>query len=297
MVGDKISRREMLQTGARILVGAAAGSGLGSLLPACSDQAAAPDFMAAARPADIRNIRLTVIYDNIDLRNGLASDWGFSCLVRGTDKTVLFDTGQTGRLLMENMGKLEIDPGHIHTLVISHDHEDHAGGAMTLLDTRTGVNVAVVKSFPSGFKTAVLEKGSHVTEISRPQLLTQDCVSTGEMKSLVRNEHSLIVLTDRGSIVITGCSHPGIVAIVERARQVTGQEVRLVMGGFHLLNQFTPKIRKITGRLKELGVQFVAPSHCSGSEAFEVMSKAFGDRFIHSGLGRVITARDLGIPV
>lgn len=55
------------------------------------------------------------------------------------------------------------------------------------------------------------------------------------MKNFVRNEHSLVIFTDNGLIILTGCAHPGVVEIVERAKKITKQEVLLVAGGFHFL--------------------------------------------------------------
>lgn len=293
----KISRREAMKKSGRFIIAATAGSCLSPFLSGCSDQnfsqSAVSDMMRHAKRADIRQIKLTVIYDNMNLNRELSSDWGFSCLIQGTDRTVLFDTGQSADILRSNMAKLKIDPHQIEELVISHDHEDHIGGALALLDDCPGLNVTLVKSFRSGFKRAIEKKGSAVTGISQPAMITKNCISTGEMKNLVKNEHSLIILTDLGSILVVGCSHPGIVDIVERAKRITGQNSLLVMGGFHLFNLFPSKIRKIAMQLKQLGVQFIAPSHCSGAEAYDIFSKIYGSNFIHSGLGRKITAKDL----
>ena len=84
-----------------------------------------------------------------------------------------------------------------------------------------------------------------------------------------------------------------MVEIVERAQKVADKEVALLAGGFHLLMDRGPGIRKQAERLKQMGVRHVAPSHCSGGEARDIFAKVYGDRFITSGLGRTITADDL----
>ena len=58
---------------------------------------------------DARELELTIVYDNVQGQDDLASDWGFSCLIRGLDRTVLFDTGRDSALLSANMRKLGID--------------------------------------------------------------------------------------------------------------------------------------------------------------------------------------------
>ncbi len=56
------------------------------------------------------DLTITIIYDNYLFNKGLETNWGFSCLVEGTEKTILFDTGTKGPMLLRNMGKLELIP-------------------------------------------------------------------------------------------------------------------------------------------------------------------------------------------
>jgi len=151
-----------------------------------------------------------------------------------------------------------------------------------------------VKSFrASDFKDAAEKKGARIKEISSPAMISKNYFSTGEMKNFQRNEHSLVIMTDMGLIVITGCAHPGLVDIVEQVQRISQEKILLLMGGFHRMFAMPPSIRKIARRLKTAGVEFVAPSHCSGSEAMEIFSDIFGNHAIKSGVGRIITAGDL----
>ena len=50
-----------------------------------------------------RDVEILVVYDNYSCRSDLETAWGFSCLIRGMEKTILFDTGGSGALLMRNM--------------------------------------------------------------------------------------------------------------------------------------------------------------------------------------------------
>jgi 7,8-dihydropterin-6-yl-methyl-4-(beta-D-ribofuranosyl)aminobenzene 5'-phosphate synthase len=86
-------------------------------------------------------INFTVVFDNRQARKGLEPSWGYSCLIRATARTILFDTGGDGQILMHNMSRLGIDAGSIESIFISHKHWDHAGGLDRVLDC--GGNPAV----------------------------------------------------------------------------------------------------------------------------------------------------------
>ena len=294
-----MTRRQALKQGGRCLLGSVACAAFPGFGMSCSRDGLDPEkagaLMQDMREADVGALRLTIVYDNVPFRKGVRTDWGFSCFVEGLDKTILFDTGRYDDLLMANLSRLEIAPRQIDALFLSHDHPDHVGGVMAVLRARPAAEVALIESFPSGFKNALVKRGATARECRHPSKLSNNCLSTGEMRSWVRNEQALIILTDRGTIVLTGCAHPGVVEIVARAKAVTRQEVLLVAGGFHLLRENASSIRTKAARLKQLGVRHVAPSHCTGSEATGILAEAFGNRFIASGAGRIITADDLKI--
>jgi 7,8-dihydropterin-6-yl-methyl-4-(beta-D-ribofuranosyl)aminobenzene 5'-phosphate synthase len=292
-----ITRREAIDKGSRFLLGAAACSFFPGFLFGCSEQKLDQGNIAEIRQqstvVDLNDIQLTVVYDNVPYRKALRTDWGFACLVEGLDKTILFDSGRYDDLFVSNLSKLQIDPQQIDELFLSHDHPDHIGGTLKLAKINPDITVTLVNSFPLGFKKAVGKTGAGITEIEQPQVVSGAALSLGEMHSAVKNEQALMILTDKGSIIITGCAHPGVVEIVERATQISSKAVVLLAGGFHLLMDNESNIREIAVRLKELGVQYVAPSHCSGGEARQVFAKVYGDRFLESGVGRTITANVL----
>lgn len=289
---EKMTRREVIKKGSKLIAGAAVGAGFHGFLSGCSNQKPIGVDLNV-RKADIKNIRLTIAYDNVLFKKGFISDWGFSCLVQGADKTILFDTGMNADILMSNMSTLGIKADGIDDLVLSHDHPDHIGGVEKCIEMNPGLRISLVKSFRSAFKKAALKKGAQIKEVSVPEMISKDCFSTGEMKNFQRNEQSLVIVTDMGLIVITGCAHPGLVDIVEQIQTISQENILLLMGGFHRMYDMAPGIRKIARRLKTAGVEFVAPSHCSGSEAMNIFSKTFGRHAIESGLGRTITVEDL----
>ena len=85
-------------------------------------------FVSGLSAFEGNQIKVTILYDNYIHTEGTKSDWGYSCLIEGTEKTILFDTGTKGDILMYNMRQLNIDPKKVDLVVISHEHGDHTGG-------------------------------------------------------------------------------------------------------------------------------------------------------------------------
>jgi len=101
-------------------------------------------------------------------------------------------------------------------------------------------------------------------------------------------EQALVVRRPEGLVVVTGCSHPGIVAILERAKQLAQGRILAVVGGFHLLGHSDDAVAGIVARLQELGVGKGGPTRCTGAGAIAAFRKAYGPRFIEMGAGRLV---------
>jgi len=243
-------------------------------------------------PAVLKNPGITVLYDNNPYKEGLTAAWGFSCLVWGAEKTILFDTGGDGSILLSNMEKLCINPEKIDLIVLSHIHEDHAGGLQNILERNSDITIYLPASFPKSFKDNVEKYGAKKVEVTGPLEICRGIDSTGELGSWLK-EQSLIIHTERGLIVITGCAHPGIVKIVNRAKDVFNREVLLVMGGFHLGGVNKAEIERIILCFRNSGACYAGPCHCSGNAARDMFRKEYGRNFMNIGAGRKITMEDL----
>lgn len=233
---------------------------------------------------------IKVIYNNIVDDDRFEGEGGLSCVVEGLEKTILFDTGGDGKVLMRNMEKMGIEPGSIDMVILSHDHWDHTGGLESFLEENSDVMLFVPSSFSARFKDLAKEKKvKAVVDVKGPMELCAGAYTTGEMGEEII-EQSLVVATSRGAVVITGCAHPGIVDITKRAMDMTSAAPLLVMGGFHLVRHSASRILEITDQLKELGVVYCGASHCTGDDAIEGIKKVFGRRYVNTGAGAVIDA-------
>jgi 7,8-dihydropterin-6-yl-methyl-4-(beta-D-ribofuranosyl)aminobenzene 5'-phosphate synthase len=235
---------------------------------------------------------LLILYDNYPFREGLRSSWGFSCLVRGMEKVVLFDTGGNGSMLRANMEKLGVDPDSIEVVVLSHCHQDHVGGLPSLLRRNPKVTVYLPAAFPASYKKKLRDWGARVVDVSGPRKICAGVYTTGEMGEWIR-EQSLAVRTEKGLIVVTGCAHPGITNIIERAKGSAKADVLLVLGGFHLLNLGKADVLKVISAFKKLGVRYAGPSHCSGDLTRRLFKEAYGRKCLNVGVGREIRVNAL----
>ena len=106
-----------------------------------------------------------------------------------------------------------------------------------------------------------------------------------EPKLVGMPELSVSIETEKGDVVLVGCSHASVEVIVE-AVKAAGREIHLVVGGYHLLPYSREAIEKTARRLRdELGVEAVAPAHCTGHVAFEVFRAVYGAGYRFFGLG------------
>jgi len=208
---------------------------------------------------------ITILYDNESKIEGLDADWGFSCLIEAYGRRILFDTGGNGSILLRNMDALNIDPLSIDEVFISHIHFDHTGGLSAVLD----INHSVTLYAPSTLRGVF-----HVKEIiyeDEPAQLDENFCTTGLLDNM---EQSLAIQTEKGLVVIVGCSHPGVGNILQAATRF-GKPYMLI-GGLHGFDEFE--------LIKEL--QLVCPTHCTQHIA-EIQS-IYPDKYIQGGVGRVI---------
>jgi len=231
-------------------------------------------------------VTITIVYDNNPYDPRLQTAWGFGCLVETSETTILFDTGGDGEILLGNMETLGIEPGNIEIVVLSHFHGDHTGGMESLLTTGVRPIVYVPRSFPFNFKSRV-QAYAELVEVQEATMIANGIYSTGEMGTGII-EQALILSTSRGLVVVTGCAHPGISDVVNRARGIGGDEIYLVLGGFHLGGASEVRIKEIISDFQRLGVQKVAPCHCTGDKAIALLREAYGEDLIENGAGQVM---------
>jgi len=229
-------------------------------------------------------VKIGVVFDSKG-EPGFKIGWGFSSLIDYKEK-ILFDTSYNANLLNYNLQRMGYNIKEFDALFLSHEHLDHIGGLFEILKNNANLNVFVLNSFSQSLKDEI-KKRAKLFEIKEAKEIFENVYTTGIIKN-DPDEQALIIKTKEGSILITGCAHVGVVKIIERAKEITNDDIFLVFGGFHLFEAEDSEIEKIIEDFKNLGVKKVAPCHCTGEKATNLFKKEYKENFIEMRAGKII---------
>jgi len=231
--------------------------------------------------------QMSVVYDNNPYDGRLKTDWGFSCFVGGLKKKILFDSGGDGQILLSNLEKLGIPPAGIDAVVLSHAHRDHTGGLKYLLARNSKIEVWLPYFFASDFKDPIRAMGAQVVEVEASRKICEGAQTSGVIEGWIK-EQSLVLDTEKGLVLVTGCAHPRIVHIIDRVKDTFKKDIFMALGGFHLAGFEKKEIREIIRKFRDSGIKKVGPAHCSGDEARTLFQEEYQDDFIKVGVGKKI---------
>ncbi|MBK5241202.1 MBL fold metallo-hydrolase [Clostridium sp.] len=102
------------------------------------------------------------------------------------------------------------------------------------------------------------------------------------------DEIVLVLKGKRGLFVVVGCSHVGIVNILETIIERTGLPIYGIIGGTHLVEADEQRLNKTIDFLKEKDIKIIGVSHCTGEKAAEEIKRQFGERFLYNNTGNII---------
>lgn len=269
-------------------------------------------------------MRVTALIENetSDGCTNLQSEHGLSLLVETGGLRVLFDTGSSGAFV-DNAAALGVDLGKVDLAVLSHQHYDHGGGlgrffqvnpsatvylrdcaiddryskALAVVKRPIGLDRTIVARFPDRFRRVA---GS--TEVAPGVWLITEIATTharpkGNRRLFVDDhgilepdpfDHELVMVVqeDEGIVIFSGCSHSGILNMVDTAlTHFPKTPIKAVFGGFHLVG--LPQLNSMAAsrdEVKAIGREMmdrvdgtVFTGHCTGKKAFGVLARVMGD--------------------
>ncbi len=231
---------------------------------------------------------LVIVVDNFPGDPELKRDWGFSAYLR-SKSTLLFDLGNREDVFVYNVEKLNIDLSKVDCVVISHSDFDHVGGLDYFLSRNRRARFVVPKGFDERMVDRMVSSGHDVVVSDGLSLVCDNFLVTGPIEPSPKPEQSLFFRTSRGYWIVSGCSHPGVVNVIDFVRKNVEGDIDLYLGGFHLFRTFDEELEEVVRKVRETGIRRVAPCHCSGHEARELFEEEFGENFVRVGVGSKLT--------
>ena len=273
-------------------------------------------------------LQITTLSENTAGLGNFLGEWGLSILVETGGLKILFDTGQSISA-SHNADLLGVELGKIDRIVLSHGHYDHTGGLRQILrrikreieiiahpdiwQPKYATRHDEERYIGIPFHRQTLESlGARFNLSQKPVRITDDIITSGEIPMVtdyeeiepylvvkekdgfkpdkLRDDQALFINTRGGLVVVLGCAHRGIINTLYHAQKLSrAKTIRMVVGGCHLMDADEERIRLTVAALKELGVQRIGVSHCTGLPAAAIMAQEFGDRFFFNNAGTRIS--------
>lgn len=256
-------------------------------------------------------MKITALTENTS-KNGLPFEHGLSLYIQTESRNILFDTGQT-ELFAENAEALGINLAEVDIAVLSHGHYDHGGGLKRFLELNKTAPVYMSKyAFEPHYNGTEKYIGLDLSLKDSDRIVLTDGVtkladgltlySCNEKEKLLdlgsfglntkengaivpddfRHEHYLLIEENGKRVLISGCSHKGIVNIESWFKP------DVLIGGFHLSKlELGDRLKMIAQRLDSYGTDYYT-CHCTGAEQYAFM-KRYMDRLNYISAGDCIT--------
>jgi 7,8-dihydropterin-6-yl-methyl-4-(beta-D-ribofuranosyl)aminobenzene 5'-phosphate synthase len=266
---------------------------------------------------EMANTRITVLVENTAHGPSVLAEHGLSYWIEHGGKRILLDSGQGG-VIAGNAYKLGVLLREIDALIVSHGHYDHTGGVTEALKTDRSVAVhahpaAFVRKYtrnsdgnareigmPYPSEKAIRDARNQWVATTQPTVVCDGLTATGPVPRMsgfentgghffldeackqpdpLEDDQSVFFDTSRGTVVLLGCAHSGIVNTLQYVRQLTdNRPIHAVIGGMHLVGASAERIQRTIEELHRIGVERLAPAHCTGMPATVALWNAFPGR-------------------
>ena len=269
----------------------------------------AQSYVFAQSPvhSSVQKLKITILSTMLS-DNGIG-EWGFAALVEADGHRILVDTGAKPDTVLLNARQLNLDLSDVREVILTHNHDDHVGGLLTLrrelmkknpaalsiADVGKGIFYSRPKDGQEENVMLALRKeyeatGGKFVEHDGPAELFPGAWLTGPVprpypernwsvtgkvqtpaglvEDNIPEDQSLVLNTNKGLIVVSGCGHAGVVNTLTFAeKEFPSTPVYALVGGFHLFAATDEQLDWTADKLKEFGVSYLIGAHCTGIEA------------------------------
>jgi len=255
----------------------------------------------------VQKLKITIL--STMLSDSGVGEWGFAALVEADGHRILVDTGAKPDTVLLNARELKLDLSDVREVVLTHNHDDHVGGLLTLRREFMKKNpaalsvvhvgqgifysrplngeednpmVALRKEYEAtGGKFVEHDAGTELFPgawltgpVPRPyperNWSESGKVQTpaGLVEDNIPEDQSLVLNTDKGLVLVSGCGHAGVVNTLTFAeKEFPSTPVYALVGGFHLFAATDQQLDWTADKLKDFGVSYLIGAHCTGIEA------------------------------
>lgn len=265
-----------------------------------------------------KKLEITILVNNTVEKREFLAEHGLSIYFKYNNKEYLFDTGQ-GEVFFSNAEKMGIDLKKIDTVFLSHGHDDHTGGLNRLLQLNPDLRVfAHSEIFQPKYKKAnnklkfigtklKLADINNFTAAETTFIAAAGIYNTGEIPAarssyindryVVKNEEeeitdpfdddtSLYIETEKGVVILLGCSHKGVKNIIDEIKgEIGDKKIVAVLGGMHLKRASSEEVEDLINYFNGLDFELLVPMHCTGREAAVAFKQNFNDRVKLASVG------------
>lgn len=242
------------------------------------------------------------------------AEYGFSAWIEHDGTRIVFDTGFSD-IWLRNAETAGIDLDSADVVALSHFHSDHSRGLLyhpftnrKKLIMHPRVMTALLDPFieppdrhlPHRYDEieARIREDFDIVASAEPLEFAPGAFFLGQVPRVtpfergyyyedpMEDDSALAFRTDKGAVVVTGCSHSGICNICVHAREVTGQPLHAVIGGFHLVHPEKPAVDETIEWFRAENIPRLLPVHCVSFDIQARLQREFG--YDRPGAGSLI---------
>jgi 7,8-dihydropterin-6-yl-methyl-4-(beta-D-ribofuranosyl)aminobenzene 5'-phosphate synthase len=264
---------------------------------------------------------ICMVDDAVQPSSPFRGEHGLAFLVETEGGRMLFDTGQSGSVLLHNLELLDVDPATIDAVAISHAHHDHTGGLPALLGhlrpgTPLYANPDLFRERFSRRRSKPQRVGLSMTGAelagqmrlalsARPQEIVSGVWTTGEISArpepqgssdhhlmregdalvadAYRDDMALVLQTGDQLVLLCGCCHAGLLNTLAHVKRTFERPIAVIAGGLHLINATGDELRHIGEVLSAMpALHRVYPTHCTGQATIVALTQRLGPAVVYA---------------